>query len=99
MLYEYKQQLLMRCERGKEECGEMGGEGGVDVGKGRDEEMIRRMERWVNKKNERMIHHRPAELEKVEQWEKGRDSLRRLEKVNRGERLLPERQNEDRAKL
>ena len=40
--------------------------------KGGDEQMIRRRVRWVNKKNEGMIHHRPAKSGKVEQWERRR---------------------------
>lgn len=49
------------------------GRGGGGWKKGGDEQMIRRRVRWVNKKNERMIHRRPAESEKVEQWERRRE--------------------------
>lgn len=48
-------------------------------------------ERRVNKKNEKMIHDRQAESEKVEQWGRWRDGVRGLEEVSGGERRLPEK--------
>lgn len=79
----------MKCERGK---GGWGGGGGG--GKDGDEETVKEKGRgrWVNKTSEGMIHNRPAESEKVEQWERGRDVLSGLEKVSRGERRAKEEQ-------
>ena len=94
MLYEYKQQLLMKCERQEEGRVERRGE---IVKKGGDEEVMRRRERGerqVNEKKGSMI--RPTggvrEGRTMGEMEGGRDGLRGLEEVSRGERRTDEEQ-------
>lgn len=81
MLYEYKQQLLMKCERGKE-----GWEvGGKRRGKGE-------MDKQEEKKDDPQQTSRVREGRTMGATERGRDSLSRLEKVKRGKRRSKERQ-------
>lgn len=60
-----------------------------------NEEMVKEKKKavvGVNKMNESMIHKRPAESEKVEQWEREKDSVRGLQKVTGRERQAREKQ-------
>lgn len=66
----------------------------------RDEEMVK--ERWVNKKNDGMIHGRPAESEKVKEKREKGEKKRQRKRIRAGKQrraTAPEKLNERRTKM